>query len=562
MIETFMPHLPKLNMSAGKLKIEKIEDSIKNAISHASELGKLFKEIALIGKTTANVLGIFSILYEIKKLWTDEEEQEKHNIFSKIGISLLYSGYIAFSVIATIVLFGVSVIAAPIVTAIISGISFVINIVEFVKEVQNVRKMKTKLDEKVQLLAQENVSFNRNLTLYREIALHREEINLLKLQKLEFENQIKLINQEPHKNTLLKIIGARKKLLKEKIIAEKILISDLGNMEILLEAKNNLMNTGAKETDKKIIVLNIMIDYYQDLKILQEEIKFVNKQMEGIEEKYKREPYQSTSKEKVIQLKSLEEKYLNERKRSLEWALEEKRKIEVPKIEYHNFLEIKQNPNLLKKELENNLNSITREIKEKEKLMQGKVEYFGKTFANDPKQEIKIQAGKILQQTNEIIELNNKIALEKIQRNQRGKNIILNGIILGFAISLCIPPAWPFAAILGSIMAVAGIVAFIGTVYDRVKRANMIEAFSAEKKSQITGVLQNLDSKLKHGFAHHLHSTNKHALTNPKRSEAHPRKRRKLLTLKEREAPQNKQSENNDPLLERYQPKKNPPSHK
>lgn len=215
--------------------LKEVTDGLKSAkealdCNPAETIG-MMKEVAAAGVGVFKIIGGLDAIYTIYELWGENSRREKLGLKDTIGDKALRGvkvagnvAFIVFSGIGAAVAFGASVIAAPIVGVVLGSISVVKNSLELVAVTRDKNAIEKRIKESDKELKAVDVEIERNLALFHDIADTQAEINDLKEQRADIQNQLDTLD-EIGKSPLTKktelnlnaLIEARKQELAEKV---------------------------------------------------------------------------------------------------------------------------------------------------------------------------------------------------------------------------------------------------------------------------------------------------------------------------------------------------------
>ncbi len=526
----------KFNKKALGEGVEKISDGISSVIEGSGGSGdfvhdasELTKSIVGVGEVVFKFLGIANSAYKLSRLWISKKEKDT-NLITKIGLTTLYLGHIALSLVAVAVVLGATVIAGPIAMACVSGISFAINGVELVKKLFQIRKIKKELKVKDKELEKSKVDFNLNLGLYKDITQSRSEIRALEEQihainlQISHVGKLKPEDELQDRQKLEDIVNARKDRLYNEMVAEGLIAQDStlssksqvvkfkAALTELEKQKTSAIPANQEKIDKKIAIVNMLIHHYASVSRLEDTLTEVIDQQRQLDIKYSKKPYLNLNKETIEKLKRLENEYLNERKEQLSASI---KTASDPQIHIQNresqsdelqTLQMKKNnvrelQKVYLEALQKEQNSFVQTLDAKKEILDNKSKYLKALFSSpnkntellqDLKENIHGKKDDFSQKMIDKIDKENELKREIIARNKKIKNTVISGAILGLAVCLCIPPLWPAAGIISGVMIGVGAVALVSALYDSYQRRKV----NRQAKEQKEIALKEIDAKM------------------------------------------------------------------
>ncbi len=463
----------------------------KQALDSApSAMIPVIKETAVLG---AGVFRVFSGLDAIYNIYT---------IFSKEGLKgtptdlairaarvVANVGVIALSGIAAAVAFGATVIAAPIVGAVLGGVSIVKNTFDLIAERRKSAKIKAEIKKLDKQLEGKHFQVSQNIELLNELAQRQANIADMKKDFSQTKRQFEKFetSAEPDK---VEMINQRKAEL-EKGISEHIGIVDFINREKTNLSDIKSLNSVIQSlTEKNDPANEAKLKFATELKETKAALLEVQDKLKQIDNKYNSAPLNklnSTEKEALIQL---DKKLLNEQEKNLTSKMKtmldpSSRQQAIQK----STAELRQYDNPRSPEchqafqanLSDKLNASRTQIKSEVSELKSRVGYtklfLGPDYLNDPKKSVESHLNSNFEQTLNRAKLSHDLKQSKIERKKKWKNIGLGLLGLGVAIAACIPPV---QVLLGIALIGVGIVSGVNAIYDYKKKKEVSAASDAE----------------------------------------------------------------------------------
>lgn len=438
----------------------KISQSASASIINSAKLLSFFKDALVFGNCGFELLGFSIALQKLKELWA--QGGKEHSFGTKVGLSTIHLAHIGLAIIGGLTTLGVSILAAPIATVMVSCVAFVSNTSEVIAETGQISKLKQKLKALNEELDKDNVAFERNKALFEDVCDSQEKIRELEIQKGFLIQQISALNDESNLDTI----------------------------------------------EKNPTKHEMIIDYFNNFEKLKHTITLLKSQIENLDSKYNAAPYFG----KRSDLKILEKEYLIERIKTLNSTIEDwqnidirLRKIEALSNQKKGLLHLGDHPSknqylelhqAFKKTLLSELNEVNTTLNQKQEVLNKKKMYIP-LFIKNPLQQLKQDTGKIFKTTLDIVDTKIKTTLTTRERNNNIKNAFFTGLISGLAISSFVPPLWPLAGVLGAVALGMGIVAGVSELWHLYQKKKLQNSLQKEKDKKLSNIIKHLDTQLK-----------------------------------------------------------------
>ncbi len=161
---------------------------------------EVMKDIAKTGGGVFNVLGGLSAFTEIKDVYDGWNETHSNADRARDILRILASvAKITFSGMAAAVAFGATVIAAPVITLVLSSITLVRNSLDLMTEIKNNGVIKDQIKNLDADLKKSDVEVSRNMDLLKDLADSQAEINNLAQKQIKLKSKLEQLEKEPSK---------------------------------------------------------------------------------------------------------------------------------------------------------------------------------------------------------------------------------------------------------------------------------------------------------------------------------------------------------------------------
>ncbi|MBS0287062.1 MAG: hypothetical protein JSR17_07190 [Proteobacteria bacterium] len=436
-------------------------------------LGKQFLETA---EAIGTAMGIYFTVNNIREVRNQENEGTNQDTPSRFNFkNLSIIAFFLFHMFALVLAAGVCgefILSASMANLLVSATSLFNDLYEFICEWYQDRHRKRQLANKEREYASFNMHFDQNNLFIKDFLELRDEIEILSLQ----QEECVLLNSQldeaacdtANVNGNLIIIANMLKEKSDSILTEETVINhyyekygrNLDESKIVreIEIKAKLIKQRTKEIrvamqalidqgfehsyqvaqyqqdlsslDRKIIKLDILSRHFYEINKAKTALEDINNQLENLDEKYTKQPFNEYADDERRQIKTLERHYLLQRHRALSDFIDQPVK-PIPASARSARFDIRQNAQealellrnqqdieSLKRILTNYIKSIDHMIEKKSAEFNEKRKFL-ENITNDPKQQTRVDLDKILTTGKNIIDLKSQIKLAEKEKSNK-----------------------------------------------------------------------------------------------------------------------------------------------